>query len=128
MKQEQVHGVSEASQVQNNGLVIFPQLMTTDLSRLRSPWQGMVQHSKQKDQLPPDLNISFQPPGSPRGLHQDPYRLSAARLGIAAVRNNKMHVNLLNFPSLAGLRDTIIISTFAHRHAAVEIHWHPKFW
>ncbi|KAJ6816104.1 uncharacterized protein M6B38_417170 [Iris pallida] len=75
MKQEQVHGVSEASQVQNNGLVIFPQLMTTDLSRLRSPWQGMVQHSKQKDQLPPDLNISFQPPGSPArpssGIHID---------------------------------------------------------
>ncbi|KAJ6827611.1 uncharacterized protein M6B38_366915 [Iris pallida] len=73
--QEPVQGVSEASQVQNKGLVIFPQLMTTDLSRLRSPWQGMVQHSKQKDQLPPDLNISFQPPGSPArpssGIHID---------------------------------------------------------
>ncbi|KAJ6808677.1 uncharacterized protein M6B38_165060 [Iris pallida] len=65
LKPESVQGVNEASQVQNKGLVIFPQLMTTDLSRLQSPWQGLVQHNKQKDQLPPDLNISFQPPESP---------------------------------------------------------------
>ena len=63
---EALHGVTENSPVQTKGLVIFPQLMTTDLSRLRSPWQGLVQHNnKQKDSLPPDLNISFQPPGSP---------------------------------------------------------------
>ncbi|ONK74949.1 uncharacterized protein A4U43_C03F11760 [Asparagus officinalis] len=65
----------ENSQVQTKGLVIFPQLMTTDLSKLRSPWQGVVQQNKQKDTLPPDLNISFQPPASPArsssGIHID---------------------------------------------------------
>ncbi|KAJ6823837.1 uncharacterized protein M6B38_129225 [Iris pallida] len=65
LKLESVQGVNEASHVQNKGLVIFPQLLTTDQSRSRSSWQGLVQHNKQKDQLPPDLNISFQPPESP---------------------------------------------------------------
>ncbi|KAG0478995.1 hypothetical protein HPP92_013714 [Vanilla planifolia] len=59
----------EASNVKNRGLVIFPQLITTDVSKHQShpPWQLLSPQprSKQRDNLPPDLNIGYQPPGSP---------------------------------------------------------------
>ncbi|XP_008808423.2 uncharacterized protein LOC103720485 isoform X2 [Phoenix dactylifera] len=60
----------EESKVRNKELVIFPQLVGTDLSRFHgwSPWQGLVPHTEQKqnkDMCPPDLNIGFQLPGSP---------------------------------------------------------------
>lgn len=56
---------------QNNRQMVFPQLVTTDLSRFQgqSPWQGLrphTQQNKKQDSLPPDLNISFQSSGSPR--------------------------------------------------------------
>ncbi|XP_074583384.1 uncharacterized protein LOC141839217 [Curcuma longa] len=57
-------------QVRDKGLVIFPQLVTNDMSRFQnqSPRQGPVprmENKRSKDTYPPDLNISFQPPGSP---------------------------------------------------------------
>ncbi|KAG1368326.1 bromodomain-containing protein 9 [Cocos nucifera] len=64
---------SDESKVRNKELVIFPQLVGTDLSRFhgQSRWQGLVPHTEQKqnrDMCPPDLNIGFQLPGSP--VHQ----------------------------------------------------------
>ncbi|KAI0527375.1 hypothetical protein KFK09_002975 [Dendrobium nobile] len=58
----------EASQVKNRGLVIFPQLIPTDLSKYQNhPWQlsSPQTQSKQRDNLPPDLNIGYQAPTSP---------------------------------------------------------------
>ncbi|KAF5728410.1 hypothetical protein HS088_TW21G00557 [Tripterygium wilfordii] len=57
------------SQLQDRPMV-FPQLVTTDFSRFhaQSPWRGLSPHSQtrpKQDTLPPDLNIGFQPPGSP---------------------------------------------------------------
>ncbi|KAG6484307.1 uncharacterized protein LOC122017078 isoform X1 [Zingiber officinale] len=57
-------------QVRDKGLVIFPQLITNDMSRFQnqSPRQVPVprmENKHNKDTFPPDLNISFQPPGSP---------------------------------------------------------------
>ncbi|KAJ0966176.1 hypothetical protein J5N97_027314 [Dioscorea zingiberensis] len=62
--------VSEESHVKNQGFVFFPQLLGSDSSRHngQSPWQCLAPHVQQRqrtDMLPPDLNISFQPPGSP---------------------------------------------------------------
>lgn len=65
IKPEPLWGVPENNPVPTKGLVFFPQLMSNDLSRLRSPWQGLAQPSRPNDTLPPDLNISFQPPVSP---------------------------------------------------------------
>lgn len=53
-----------------NRPVIFPQLVTADLSRfqMQSPWQGLnpnTQPRHRQETLPPDLNIGFQPSGSP---------------------------------------------------------------
>ncbi|KAG6526853.1 hypothetical protein ZIOFF_016856 [Zingiber officinale] len=57
-------------QVRDKGLVIFPQLVANDRSGFQnqSPRQGLVpqtEHKHSKNMCPPDLNISFQPPGSP---------------------------------------------------------------
>ncbi|XP_074573859.1 uncharacterized protein LOC141830309 isoform X2 [Curcuma longa] len=57
-------------QVRDKGLVIFPQLVTNDMSGFQnqSPRQGLVPQTENKhstNMCPPDLNISFQPPGSP---------------------------------------------------------------
>ncbi|WOK91853.1 hypothetical protein Cni_G00544 [Canna indica] len=57
-------------QVHNRGLMIFPQLAVSDMSRFQGqiPWQGLVPQTQNKQNqniCPPDLNISFQPPGSP---------------------------------------------------------------
>lgn len=57
-------------QVRDKGLVIFPQLVTNDMSRFQnqSPQQDPVlrmENKHNKGTCPPDLNISFQPPGSP---------------------------------------------------------------
>ncbi|XP_042519987.1 uncharacterized protein LOC122093669 [Macadamia integrifolia] len=54
----------------NRRPVIFPQVATTDLSRfqVQPPWQGLMPHTRPKqkqDILPPDLNVGFQPAGSP---------------------------------------------------------------
>ncbi|PKA46706.1 hypothetical protein AXF42_Ash019689 [Apostasia shenzhenica] len=60
---------NEASHDRNKGLVIFPQLIPTDLLKFQSHplWQGLSPRpqTKQRDNLPPDLNIGYQPPGSP---------------------------------------------------------------
>ncbi|KAK6934478.1 Bromodomain [Dillenia turbinata] len=51
--------------------VVFPQLMTTDISRfqVQSPWQVQSPRAhtprQKQENLPPDLNISFQASGSP---------------------------------------------------------------
>lgn len=59
----------EASQVKNRGLVIFPQLIPTDLTKYQNhpSWQvsSPQLQSKQRDNLPPDLNIGYQAPASP---------------------------------------------------------------
>ncbi|GMI63759.1 bromodomain-containing protein 13 [Hibiscus trionum] len=65
---QQVRMMSEA-QFQNRPMV-FPQLVTTDLSRfqVQPHWQGLsprAQPRQKQDSLPPDLNIGFQSPGSP---------------------------------------------------------------
>ncbi|CAL9087022.1 unnamed protein product [Musa acuminata var. zebrina] len=57
-------------QVHNRGLVIFPQLIATDMPRFQgqAPRQGLIPQTENKhsrNACPPDLNISFQPPGSP---------------------------------------------------------------
>ncbi|RZS12231.1 hypothetical protein BHM03_00043636 [Ensete ventricosum] len=57
-------------QVHNKGLVIFPQLIATDMPRFQgqAPRQGLLPQTENKhtrNTCPPDLNISFQPPGSP---------------------------------------------------------------
>ncbi|CAI9088354.1 OLC1v1022661C1 [Oldenlandia corymbosa var. corymbosa] len=58
------------AQFQNRPLV-FPQLVTTDLSRFhmqQSSWQPLSPHMQprqKQESLPPDLNISFQSSGSP---------------------------------------------------------------
>lgn len=62
--------VSEESQVKNQGFVLFPQLLGNDSSRQsgQARWQCLAPHVSQRqrsDMLPPDLNISCQPPGSP---------------------------------------------------------------
>ncbi|XP_038981942.1 uncharacterized protein LOC103717628 isoform X2 [Phoenix dactylifera] len=73
---------SEESKVHDKELVIFPQLVATDLKRFhgQSPWQGLIPQTEQKqskDVHPPDLNINigFQLPGSPvhqsAGIHKD---------------------------------------------------------
>ncbi|XP_038685966.1 uncharacterized protein LOC119985703 isoform X2 [Tripterygium wilfordii] len=61
--------LGNGSQLQDRPMV-FPQLVTTDFSRFhaQSPWRGLSPHSQprpKQDTLPPDLNIGFQPPGSP---------------------------------------------------------------
>ncbi|KAI3466260.1 hypothetical protein Pfo_022923 [Paulownia fortunei] len=61
--------VGNEIQFQNQRMV-FPQLMTADLSRfqLQSNWRNLSpqMHSRQKQEsLPPDLNIGFQSSGSP---------------------------------------------------------------
>ncbi|XP_020095698.1 bromodomain-containing protein DDB_G0270170 [Ananas comosus] len=70
MKQP-VQGVSEEPHVHNRGLVIFPQLIPTEIPRSN----GCSQEKKNKDTLPPDLNISFPIQGSPvrqsSGIHLD---------------------------------------------------------
>uniref|UniRef100_A0A2P2J912 Bromo domain-containing protein n=2 Tax=Rhizophora mucronata TaxID=61149 RepID=A0A2P2J912_RHIMU len=53
-----------------NRPMIFPHLVGNDLSRLQvqSPWRGLSPHSQPKQKQEshaPDLNISFQSPGSP---------------------------------------------------------------
>ncbi|KAL5583614.1 hypothetical protein UlMin_016056 [Ulmus minor] len=55
-----------------NRPIIFPHLGAADLSRfqMQSQWQGLSPHSQPRqkpelESLPPDLNISFQSPGSP---------------------------------------------------------------
>lgn len=53
-----------------NRPVVFPQLVTADLSRfqMQSPWQGLnpnIQPRNRQETLPPDLNIGFPPSGSP---------------------------------------------------------------
>ncbi|WOL15159.1 hypothetical protein Cni_G23940 [Canna indica] len=67
-------------QVRDKGLVIFPQLVATDMSRFQSQTlhQGLPSPTENKHNrniCPPDLNISFQPPGSPvrhsSGILQD---------------------------------------------------------
>lgn len=59
----------DASQVKNRGLVIFPQLIPSELSRYQNhpSWQISSPQSqmKQRDNLPPDLNIGYQAPASP---------------------------------------------------------------
>ncbi|KAK6946929.1 Bromodomain [Dillenia turbinata] len=51
--------------------MVFPQLTTADLSRfqVQSAWQVQSPHAQtprqKQENLPPDLNISFQSPGSP---------------------------------------------------------------
>ncbi|XP_059662473.1 uncharacterized protein LOC132308415 [Cornus florida] len=57
------------AQFQNRPMV-FPPLVTADLSRfqVQSPWRGLnpqTQISQKQESLPPDLNIGFQPSGSP---------------------------------------------------------------
>lgn len=66
---------SNEAQFQNRQSMGFPQLGPTDLSRfqqMQSSWRGLSPHTqsqpvqKQRNEaLPPDLNISFQSPGSP---------------------------------------------------------------
>lgn len=60
---------AEAPQVKNRGLVIFPQLIPTDLSKYKNHphWHSSSPQtpSKKRDNLPPDLNIGYQPPTSP---------------------------------------------------------------
>lgn len=63
-----VRAVNEAH-FQNRPMV-FPQLLTNDFARfqMQSPWRGLSPHSQprpRQEGLPPDLNISFQSPGSP---------------------------------------------------------------
>ena len=53
-----------------NRPMVFPQLASADQSRfqMQSPWRGLSprSQSRQKQEtFPPDLNIGFQPPGSP---------------------------------------------------------------
>ena len=54
-----------------NRPVVFPQLVTADLSRFQmqsAPWQGLNPHTQprhRQETLPPDLNIGFPPSGSP---------------------------------------------------------------
>lgn len=63
-----VRAVNEAH-FQNRPMV-FPQLLTNDFARfqMQSPWRGLSPRSQprpRQEGLPPDLNISFQSPGSP---------------------------------------------------------------
>ncbi|XP_077243656.1 uncharacterized protein LOC143884135 [Tasmannia lanceolata] len=63
-----VHVVGGEPLFRDTRPMVFP--VATDLSRfqLQSPWQGLVSHTQQRqktDTRPPDLNIVFQPPGSP---------------------------------------------------------------
>ncbi|XP_027939420.1 uncharacterized protein LOC114193718 [Vigna unguiculata] len=57
-----------ASQFPNRPMA-FPQVAASDLSRFQiPPWRGIRPHSQprqRQETLPPDLNIGFQPPGSP---------------------------------------------------------------
>ncbi|XP_020596755.1 uncharacterized protein LOC110036615 [Phalaenopsis equestris] len=59
----------EASSVKNRGLVIFPQLISSNLSNYQNhpAWQvsSPQPQSKRRDNLPPDLNIGYQAPASP---------------------------------------------------------------
>ncbi|KAL5737608.1 hypothetical protein ACOSP7_030369 [Xanthoceras sorbifolium] len=53
-----------------NRPMVFPHFVATDLSRfqMQSPWRGLSPHTQprqKQETLPPDLNISFQSPGSP---------------------------------------------------------------
>ncbi|TXG67558.1 hypothetical protein EZV62_008833 [Acer yangbiense] len=53
-----------------NRPMVFPHFAATDLSRfqMQSPWRGLNPHTQprqKQETLPPDLNISFQSPGSP---------------------------------------------------------------
>lgn len=65
------HVQPNQAQFQNRPMV-FPQLVTADLSRfqVQSPWRGISpnnnnQTRQKQEMLPPDLNIGFQPVGSP---------------------------------------------------------------
>ncbi|CAL9134315.1 unnamed protein product [Musa textilis] len=62
--------VGSEPQFCNKGLVFFPQLGATGMSRFQgqTPQQGLLRPTENKhpkNVCPPDLNISFQPPGSP---------------------------------------------------------------
>ncbi|KAM7492714.1 hypothetical protein LguiA_035635 [Lonicera macranthoides] len=60
--------IGNEAQLQNQH-IMFPQLVTADLSRVQggqSLWRGpQVQLRQKQELLPPDLNIGFQPTGSP---------------------------------------------------------------
>lgn len=60
--------IGNEAQFQNQH-IMFPQLATADLSRVQggqSLWRGPQMQPRQKQEsLPPDLNIGFQPTGSP---------------------------------------------------------------
>ncbi|KAK7300058.1 hypothetical protein RJT34_10890 [Clitoria ternatea] len=62
-----IHAVG-VSQFPNRPMV-FPQVAASDLSRFQMPpWRGIRPHNQPRQKpetLPPDLNIGFQPPGSP---------------------------------------------------------------
>ncbi|XVF77410.1 hypothetical protein PTKIN_Ptkin14bG0040700 [Pterospermum kingtungense] len=62
--------MNEAQAQFHNRPMVFPQLVTTDLSRfqVQPHWQALsprIQLRQKQDTLPPDLNIGFQSPGSP---------------------------------------------------------------
>nr|CAB3454432.1 unnamed protein product [Digitaria exilis] len=80
--------VVRESPVQNNGLVIFPQLVQPDFMRSQgqSQWQGLVPHMQQKpskDVLRPDLNIGFPSPGSPPARQSSGINLEAQQPDLA---------------------------------------------
>lgn len=58
------------TQFLNRPPMVFPHFVAADLSRfqMQSPWRGLSPHTQPRpkpETLPPDLNISFQSPGSP---------------------------------------------------------------
>ncbi|CAL5072517.1 unnamed protein product [Urochloa decumbens] len=80
--------VARESPVQNNGLVIFPQLVQPDFMRSQGQpqWQGLVPHIQQKpskDVLRPDLNIGFPSPGSPPARQSSGINLEAQQPDLA---------------------------------------------
>jgi hypothetical protein len=80
--------VVRESPVQNNGLVIFPQLVQPDFMRSQGQpqWQGLVPHMQQKpskDVLRPDLNIGFPSPGSPPARQSSGINLEAQQPDLA---------------------------------------------
>lgn len=80
--------VVRESSVQNQGLVIFPQLVQPDFMRSQGQqqWQGLVPHMQQKpskDVLRPDLNIGFPSPGSPPARQSSGINLEAQQPDLA---------------------------------------------
>jgi len=80
--------VVRESPIQNNGLVIFPQLVQPDFMRSQGQpqWQGLVPHMQQKpskDVLRPDLNIGFPSPGSPPARQSSGINLEAQQPDLA---------------------------------------------